>query len=244
MSLQAVVTFDQVGLSYEREKTLFKGIDLVLEAGKFYFLTGSSGSGKSSFLKLIYAGLSPTWGKVTVFNRDSRTLSPAQRALLRQNIGIVFQDFKLMDHLTVIENVALPLRIRGLEGPKSRKQAKELLSWVGVEAFDAYPRSLSGGEKQRVAIARAVIARPKLLLADEPTGNVDEQSAVKLLYLFEELHKIGTTIVVATHNLDLISKLPHPTLYLQNKTLVMMSSTFSSTFETEETDYLEEATYG
>lgn len=242
MSLQAVVTFDQVGVSYDREKTLFKGINLVLEAGKFYFLTGSSGSGKSSLLKLIYFGLSPTWGKITVFDQDSQKLSSAQKAQLRQNIGIVFQEFKLIDHLTVLENVALPLRIRGLEGAKSREQAKELLRWVNIEAFDAYPRSLSGGEKQRVAIARAVIARPKLLLADEPTGNVDEQSAVKLLYLFEELHKIGTTIVVATHSHDLIAQFPHPTLYLQDKTLVM-SSAFSSS-QAQEAAYLAEVAYG
>jgi len=243
MSLQAIVTFDQVGVNYEREKPLFKGVNLAFQPGEFYFLTGSSGSGKSSFLKLIYAGLSPTWGKVTVFDRDSQTLSPAQKAHLRQNIGIVFQDFKLIDHLTVIENVALPLRIRGLEGPKSRKQAKELLSWVGVEAVDVYPRSLSGGEKQRVAIARAVIARPKLLLADEPTGNIDEQSAVKLLYLFEELHKIGTTIVVATHNLELIAQFPHPTLYLRDKMMVM-SSALSPTSMTEDLHYFAEAAYG
>lgn len=243
MLLQTVVTFDQVGVSYEREKVLFQRITLALEEKKFYFLTGSSGSGKSSFLKLLYAGLSPTWGKVNVFGQDTQKLSSDQKAKLRQNIGIVFQDFKLIDHLTVIENVALPLRIRGLEGPKSRKQAKELLSWVGVEAFDVYPRSLSGGEKQRVAIARAVIARPKLLLADEPTGNVDDQSAVKLLYLFEELHKIGTTIVVATHNLDLIAQLPHPTLYLQNKTLVLSSSPVPAS-QTEEVRYFSEVTYG
>lgn len=211
-----IAQFDQVGLGYGQHTMLFKDLSFVLEAGGFYFLTGPSGSGKSSLLKLLYLGLMPTLGHVKLFGRDTDTMRPSQRIKARQDIGIVFQDFKLLDHLSVIENVALPLRIRGLDGFKSREQAKELLKWVGVDCLDANPQVLSGGEKQRVAIARAVIARPKLLLADEPTGNVDDQSALKLFHLFEELHKIGTTILLATHHKQLVESFPYPSFQLQD----------------------------
>ncbi|MGL4371844.1 MAG: cell division ATP-binding protein FtsE [Alphaproteobacteria bacterium] len=221
--VQPIATFDQVGLSYDQQRLLFKNLNFVLETGSFYFLTGSSGSGKSSLLRLLYLNLAPTWGKLTLFGQEISKMSLSQKNRLRQDMGIVFQEFKLLNHLTVIENVALPLRIRGLDGFKSRDQAKELLKWVGVDALDAPPHALSGGEKQRVAIARAVISRPKLLLADEPTGSVDDQSALKLFHLFEELHKIGTTVVLATHNRELLQKFPHTVLHLEDGKLASFS---------------------
>jgi len=208
-----------VGVSYNKKVPLFHGINLELMPGSFSFLTGVSGSGKSSFLKLLYLDLLPTWGSLTLLGREVLNLSWRHKAKLRQSIGIFFQEFRLLSHLSVIENVALPLRMRGLDWERSRKQAQELLNWVGVdvEAADLYPSSLSGGEKQRFAVVRAVISRPKLLLADEPTGNVDDKSALKLMHLFEELHKIGTTVVVATHNKDLIVQFPHPSLHLNGE---------------------------
>jgi cell division transport system ATP-binding protein len=234
--VQPIATFDQVGLSYDQQRPLFKNLDFVLETGGFYFLTGPSGSGKSSLLKLLYLNLAPTWGKLTLFGQETSTLTLPQKIRLRQDMGIVFQEFKLLNHLTVIENVALPLRIRGLDGFKSRDQAKELLKWVGVDCPDASLQSLSGGEKQRVAIARAVISRPKLLLADEPTGNVDDQSALKLFHLFEELHKIGTTVVLATHNKDLLQQFPHPVFHLEEGQLSFIPRKTSVSFLQNETN--------
>ncbi|MGL5784302.1 MAG: cell division ATP-binding protein FtsE [Alphaproteobacteria bacterium] len=232
--VQPIAIFDQVGLSYDQQKHLFKNLCFFLETGGFYFLTGSSGSGKSSLLRLLYLNLAPTWGKLTLFGQEVSKMSLSQKKRLRQDMGIVFQEFKLLNHLTVIENVALPLRIRGLDGYKSRDQAKELLKWVGIDALDAYPQSLSGGEKQRVAIARAVISRPKLLLADEPTGSVDDMSALKLFHLFEELHKIGTTVVLATHNRELLQKFPHTVLRLEDgKLLSFPQGVFNNETERE-----------
>jgi cell division transport system ATP-binding protein len=138
---------------------------------------------------------------------------PAQR----RRIGVVFQDFRLLDHLSALDNVALPLRVAGANEQDVRKFVPDLLSWVGLaEHLDSRPSTLSGGQQQRVAIARAVISRPQLLLADEPTGNVDDQIAMRLMYLFEELNKLGTAVVVATHNANLVSRLPYPELRLED----------------------------
>ena len=213
---QACAIFEGVGAHYESGVSLFQDVNLTLLPGEFYFLTGQSGVGKSTFLKMLYLEFTPTQGRLNLLGSEARGLSHIRKAELRQQMGIVFQDFKLLDHLTVLENVALALRIRGLHGEKSKAQAKELLSWVGITSFERYPSSLSGGEKQRVAIARAVISRPRLLVADEPTGNMDEETAIKIFYLFEELYKIGTTVVLATHSHDLITAFPHPTLLIQD----------------------------
>lgn len=211
---QPVVSFEKVSVRYADDSILFSSLDLSLKSGEFYYLTGPSGSGKSTFLKLLYMAIYPFEGRLQILGEDVRGATQGQKARLRQEMGIVFQDFKLLDHLTVVENVALALRIRGLEGPKSEAQGRELLNWVGVEGVERSPSSLSGGEKQRVAIARAVITRPRILIADEPTGSVDDETALKIFYLFEELHKIGTTVIVATHNRDLVTAFPHVTLTL------------------------------
>jgi cell division transport system ATP-binding protein len=176
-----------------------------IEPHSFQFLTGPSGAGKSSLLRMLFLSLRPTRGLITLFDHDIATLSKDGLATLRRRIGIVFQDFRLLDHMTTYENVALPLRVLGKDEDSYRSEVVELLQWVGLgERMWALPPVLSGGEKQRAAIARAVIARPQLLLADEPTGNVDPNLGQRLLRLFIELNKSGTSVVIATHDIALM----------------------------------------
>jgi cell division transport system ATP-binding protein len=183
-------------------------------------LTGVSGAGKSSLLQLIYLARQPTTGRIEVFHHDIASTSRDQLPAIRRRIGVVFQDFRLLDHLSAIDNVALPLRIAGVDEAQIQEQVGELLHWVGLADYlHAKPPTLSGGQQQRVAIARAVISRPRLLLADEPTGNLDDQIAVRLLYLFEELNRLGTTVIIATHNQSLVGRFDHPQLALQDGTL-------------------------
>lgn len=212
-----------LGHQYEEGPEIFKGVTFDIEKGSFHFLTGPSGSGKSSLLRILYLGLKPSWGSLQLFGEDTLKIKRSLIPLLRQKIGVVFQEFKLLEHLKVLDNVSLPLRVRGVDARRARKQAQEILDWVGLgESLDVYPHSLSGGQKQRVAIARAVIARPQLLLADEPTGNVDDEMAMKLLYLFEELNKRGTAVVIATHNPRLLEKSPYPQLTLTEGTILKL----------------------
>ena len=183
-------------------------ISFVLQPGSFYFLTGASGAGKTSLLKLLYLAQRPSRGIVRLFNEDVVTLPRARLPGFRRRIGVVFQDFRLLPHLSARDNIALPLRIAGVEEADLAGPVGEMLSWIGLsERAHAVPATLSGGEQQRVAIARAVIARPQLLIADEPTGNVDPDMAMRLLGLFEALNRLGTTVVVATHDIHLISKI-------------------------------------
>jgi len=193
-----------------------------LKAGSFHFLTGPSGAGKSSLLKLMYIAHQPSRGLIHLFGNDVATISRRDLPAIRRRIGVVFQDFRLIEHLSAVENVALPLRVAGADEGRVREHVADLLRWVGLEEqLDSRPSTLSGGQQQRVAIARAVIARPELLLADEPTGNVDDEIAMRLLYLLEELNKIGTTVVIATHNEALVSKFDHTRLELDSGELVV-----------------------
>jgi cell division transport system ATP-binding protein len=207
-----------VGLRYALGPEVLQDINFALPAGSFHFLTGASGAGKSSLLRLMFLGLRPTRGRVVLFKRDIAQTKRYELPALRRRIGVVFQDFRLLDHLSALDNVALPLRVRGVKESEVQKHVPELLAWVGLaEQLHAKPPTLSGGQKQRVAIARAVIGRPDLLLADEPTGNVDDHIAMRLLYLFEELNKLGTTILVATHSEQLVSRFAHhPRLHLEH----------------------------
>ena len=210
-----MIRFDHVGLRYGSGPEVLRDVSFALEPGSFHFLTGPSGAGKSSLLRLIYLGQRPTRGKISLFGRDTAGVKRRHLPALRRRIGVVFQDSRLLPHLSVIENVALPLRIAGVDEPGMRRNAAELLRWVGLgDHLEARPPTLSGGQQQRVAIARAVIARPSVLLADEPTGNVDDTIAMKLMRLFEELNRYGTSVLVATHNDRLISRFPHPQLHL------------------------------
>ena len=210
-----MVRFENVGLRYGLGPEVLRDLSFSVEPHSFQFLTGPSGAGKTSLLRLLYLSLKPTRGLISLFDHDVATLSKDSLATLRRRVGIVFQDFRLLDLMTTYENVALPLRVLGKDEASYRHEVVELLRWVGLgERMLALPPVLSGGEKQRAAIARAVIARPQLLLADEPTGNVDEELALRLMRLFEELNRLGTTLVIATHNRSLVDRFDHPTLHL------------------------------
>ena len=214
---ESVVRFENVGMRYGMGPEILRDIAFTLPAGSFHFLTGPSGAGKSSLLRLIYLAHRPSRGLITLFGRDIATTDRREMPALRRRIGVVFQDFRLIDHLSAIDNVALPLRVAGAKDEQIRSHVAELLAWVGLaDQLEATPPTLSGGQQQRVAIARAVINRPSLLLADEPTGNVDNDIAVRLLYLFEELNKLGTTVVIATHNENLVKRFSHPRLHLES----------------------------
>lgn len=216
-----IIRFDSVGLRYGLGREILQDVSFALPAGSFHFLTGSSGAGKSTLLKLMFLGLKPTRGRVMLFDKDIALTRRHEFPALRRRIGVVFQEFRLMDHLSALDNVALPLRVRGIKESEIQKHVPELLGWVGLsDMLNSKPPTLSGGQKQRVAIARAVIGRPDLLLADEPTGNVDDHIAMRLLYLFEELNKLGTTIVIATHNEQLVERFSHhPRLHIENGTV-------------------------
>jgi cell division transport system ATP-binding protein len=213
----AVIRFENVGLRYGLGPEVLKDVTFHLIPGSFHFLTGPSGAGKTSLLRLLFMSMRPTRGLIYLFGENVKTLTPALRAKLRRRIGIVFQDFRLLDHLTTWENVALPLRVAGKKEEEYRDDVSELLRWVGLgERMNAFPAVLSGGEKQRAAIARAVIGKPEILLADEPTGNVDPQIGNRLLRLFVELNRLGTSIVIATHDYGLMDQLNAPRLILHS----------------------------
>ncbi len=202
-----MIQFENVGLRYGLGPEILRDLTFRVDSHSFQFLTGPSGAGKTSLLRMMFLLLKPTRGLITIFDRDTATLAKDSCAALRRRIGIVFQDFRLLDHLTTYENVSLPLRVLGREEVTYRAEVVELLHWVGLgERMNALPPVLSGGEKQRAAIARAVIARPLLLLADEPTGNVDPNLGQRLLRLFIELNKSGTAVVIATHDIALMDE--------------------------------------
>lgn len=205
----SIVQFANVGLRYGTDREVLSDISFTLYPGRFYFLTGASGAGKTSMLKLLYLAQRPSRGMISMFGNDVITLPRKAMPDFRRRIGVVFQDFRLVQHLSAFDNVALPLRISGMSEGQIRKPVADVLEWVGLQhRMDARPQTLSGGEQQRVAIARAVIARPEVLVADEPTGNVDPEMALKLLRLFEALNRLGTTVVVATHDVNLLRKVP------------------------------------
>ena len=202
-----MIAFENVGLRYGMGAEILRDISFRIEPQSFQFLTGPSGAGKTTLLKLILFTLKPTRGLISLFGRDASSLDKDAITSLRRRVGVVFQDFRLLNHLTTYENVALPLRVQGRDEASYRNEVIELLGWVGLgERMHALPAILSGGEKQRAAIARALIVRPELLLADEPTGNVDPTLARRLLRLFVELHKSGTSVVIATHDLGLMDQ--------------------------------------
>jgi cell division transport system ATP-binding protein len=203
-----LVVFDKVLLRYGEGPEILHEVSFALTPGSFHFLVGPSGAGKSSLLRVMYLALRPWSGLVSLFGRDVSGLARRDIAEMRRRIGVVFQDFRLLDHLTTYENVALPLRVHGDVEKRYRNDVIELLRWVGLgDRLDAKPATLSGGEKQRVAIARAVVVKPDLIIADEPTGNVDEEMGDRLLHLFRELNRnLNTTVLIATHDLAMVRK--------------------------------------
>ena len=210
-----MVRFENVGLRYGSGPEVLHDVDLLLGSGSYHFLVGPSGAGKSSLLSLLYLARRPTHGLVTMFGSDIASAPRVRLPELRRRIGVVFQDYHLLDHLTTFDNVALPLRVAGVGARQIREHVMELLEWVGLgDNVDVQPPFMSGGEKQRVAVARAVIGQPDLLLADEPTGNLDQVMAHRLMRLFEELNRQGTTLLIATHDTNLPVRFPHPVLRL------------------------------
>lgn len=210
-----MIRFENVGLRYGMGPEILRDITFHLPERSFQFLSGPSGAGKTTLLRLLFLSLKPTRGLITVFGKDRARITRRELPTLRRRIGVVFQDFRLLDHMTTYENVALPLRVRGREEASYRSDVVELLKWVGLgERMHVLPPVLSGGEKQRAAIARAVIGKPELLLADEPTGNVDPQMARRLLRLFIELNRLGTSVLIATHDHQLMRQFKAPRLEL------------------------------
>jgi len=213
-----MIRFEQVGIRYGSSPEVLTDVSFELERGSFHFLTGPSGAGKTTLLRLIFMSLKPTRGLISSFGRDVTTLTKGEISLLRRRIGIVFQDFRLLDHLTTFENVALPLRVLGQKPADYRDDVEELLHWVGLgQRMHVPPAVLSGGEKQRAAIARAVIGKPEILIADEPTGNVDPELAYRLMRLFIELNRLGTSVIVASHDLGMLDAFDTPRLVLKDR---------------------------
>lgn len=215
-----MIKFENVAFQYDsNDEKVLHDVNFTLNPGSYHFLTGPSGSGKTSLMNLMYLGHMPTSGAITMFGKKLSSLQRTDLFELRQRIGVVFQDFRLLNHLSTFDNVALPLRILGRPDKEIKSHVAELLDWVGLgDHQNKLPPTLSGGQQQRTAIARAVIARPKLLLADEPTGNLDDEIGFRLMGLFEQLNRMGTTIVIATHNPQIIEQFAHPCLCLSDGT--------------------------
>lgn len=212
-----MIVLDRIAMGYLPGQEILKDVSLTLEPGSFHFLTGPSGAGKSTLLSLLSLQRRAKRGHVRMFGQDVTRLPRDQMPRLRRRIGLVLQDYRLLDHLTVAENVALPLKVAGEPEKHIDAKVRELLEWVGLpDHHDVRPATLSGGQKQRAAIARAVITKPDLLLADEPTGNLDGELSLRFMYLFEALNKGGTTVLVASHDDHLISQFDYPALRLRD----------------------------
>lgn len=215
-----MIRLENVSAGYARGQDVLKSVSFHLEPGAFYFLTGASGAGKSTLLKILALTLAPKEGDVHLFGTNARHLSHARMPEMRRKMGMVFQDYQLLDHLTVAENIALPLKVGGERPHVIRAKVHELLEWMELAPYaDVHPTALSGGQKQRVSIARAVIGSPKVLLADEPTGNLDPALSLKFMHLFQALNQMGTAILFATHDENLISLFDYPVLRLKGGNL-------------------------
>jgi cell division transport system ATP-binding protein len=223
-----MVRFEDVWLRYRHlatrnavETTVLRGVSFEIPDGGFCWLTGPSGAGKTSLLKLIYLAEHPSRGRIDIMGTHAARISRRDAALLRRRIGVVYQDFRLLGHLSAYDNVALPLRLARRSEAHIRADVAEILRWVGLSGrLEARPDELSGGEQQRVAIARAVVGRPKLLVADEPTGNLDDAQAERLMMLITALNQLGTTVIIATHNTGLVERYPAPRLEMAEGELV------------------------
>ena len=208
-----IVRFEQAGLAYEDAAETLSNVSMTLNEGEFRFLTGPSGAGKTSLLKMIYLAHRPTCGEFHLFGENAMDAPREALPALRRRIGVVFQEFRLLDHFTAFENVALPMKVAGINHTQYREDVSELLNWVGLgHRMEAKPPTLSGGEKQRVALARALVSKPDLILADEPTGNVDPAMSERIMKLFVELNKLGAAVIVATHDLHLVQSIGKPVL--------------------------------
>jgi cell division transport system ATP-binding protein len=211
-----VVRFDDVSMRYGRGPDVLSDLTFSLAPGSFHFVTGPSGAGKSSLLKLIYLATRPSKGLIHLFGQDVSRAAAKTKPQMRRRIGVVFQELLLLDHLSAFDNAAVPLRLSGRKPSEYRQDVAELLAWVGLGSrMHAMPATLAGGERQRLAIARAVVNRPEILLADEPTGNVDHEMALRIYRLFVELNRLGTTVLIATHDQDMVARSGRPVLHLE-----------------------------
>jgi cell division transport system ATP-binding protein len=209
----SMLRLDQVAMRYGDGPEVLHELNLSLARGDFLFLMGPTGAGKTSLLRLLGLAQMPCRGQFTLFGRDLASLRRDELTALRRRIGMVFQDVRLLDHLSAFDNVALPLRINGGQDDQIGGFVSEMLAWLGLSnAIDAKPPTLSMGQRQLIAVARAVIVRPNLLLCDEPTSNLDSKLARRLMHLFSQLRKLGTTVVLSTHSEDLVERYPHPVL--------------------------------
>ena len=218
MEAKTTISFANVSANYDNAHDVLSDVSFNISAGAFYFLTGTSGAGKTTLLRLIYQLLKPAKGTIKLFNHSCSDLSRDELTTLRQKMAIVFQEYSLISHMTVFDNVALPLRVRGVSTDKIKKIVTKTLEWVGLGKYaDSYPMELSGGQQQRVSVARAIIVQPAILLADEPTGNLDDENASRLMELFIQMNKVfGTTIILATHNKKLLETYHFPVITIEN----------------------------
>ena len=217
-----MVRLENIGKRYGADAEILRDVSMKLDTGGFYFLTGVSGAGKTTLLRIIYLAETPSRGIITLFDTDASLADRDTHTALRRRIGIVFQDFRLVDHLSIRDNVALPLRIAGASEREIRENVPELLSWMGLEGkLDFGPATLSSSEQQRVAIARAIVRRPDLLIADEPTGNVDDEIAMLLVRMFEHVNKLGTTVLIATHDVAFACQFTHRRYHLDRGALAL-----------------------
>ncbi len=217
MDKDTLVSFDNIGLRYGSAKETLRDISLDIKKGDFMFVIGNSGAGKTSFLNLIHASLNPSRGFLNIFGKDINTMTHTDLANVRRRIGFVFQDFRLIDELSVFDNIALPLKILGLTEKEINFRVDTMLDWTEMSDHkNAYPKNLSGGQQQKVAVARSVINNPDIILADEPTGSIDTKMTDKIIAMFEELNKSGVSIVFSTHNEYIIKNTKHKILLVEN----------------------------
>lgn len=220
-SRDEIVSLYHVDKVYPPNQTALRNIDFSIKSGEFVFIAGSSGAGKSSLLKLLFAEEKTTRGEVVIAGRNIAKISNKQIAMLRRKVGVIFQDYRLLPYHSVIENVSLPLEVLGASKQERMRSAFQMLAAVGLkDKVNSRPLTLSGGEQQRVAIARALVGRPKIILADEPTGNLDPDLTVKVFNLLLEANTCGATVIVASHNLALIEEINQRTLVLESGRLI------------------------
>ena len=220
------ISFANVSANYDGKHDVLTDVSFNISGGAFYFLTGASGAGKTTLLRLIYQLHKPSEGTIKLFGTDCEGLSRNDITALRQKMAIVFQEYSLISHMSVFDNVALPLRVRGVPSDKIKKLVTKTLEWVGLGKYaNAYPMELSGGQQQRVSVARAIIIQPSILLADEPTGNLDDENASRLMELFIQMNKMfGTTIILATHNKKLLETYKFPVITVDNHHVAFSSN--------------------
>jgi len=216
-----MITAQKIGLRYDGGPEVINDASFHLEEGSFHYLTGPSGSGKTSLMRMLHVGKLPSRGVMRIFGSDITAASRGERAKIRRKIGVIFQNYRLLPHLSVFDNIALPLRLADAPEPKIKQAVTDIVEWIGLgDNLKSKPVFLSGGQQQRAAIARAVITKPKFLLADEPTGNLDDAMGLRIMALFEELNRSGTAIVLATHNEAMIDRFPHPVLKIKDGALI------------------------